>query len=88
MDVLQSIKEKLQQYEDWPILYMFKFIVPSDMQKIARVEALFSATAIVHRKESKNGRFVSITAKQHMHMPEQIIELYRKAAKIEDIMAL
>jgi uncharacterized protein len=88
MDVLNSLKDKLQQYNEWPIMYMFKFIVPSDIRRVAMVEALFADTAIIYRKESKNGKFISITAKQHMHVPEQIIDIYRQAAKIENIMAL
>jgi uncharacterized protein len=88
MDIFNSLKEKLEYYKEWPVLYMFKFIVPSDMQKVARVEALFADTATIYRKESKNGKFISITAKQNMYMPEQIIDIYKQAAKIEKIMAL
>ena len=88
MDNFNSLKESLQKIDGWPTVYMFKFIVPNDLGAIARVEALFAPQAIVYRKESKNNRFISITAKQLVHSPEQIVDIYTQAAKIENIIAL
>jgi uncharacterized protein len=88
MDILSSLKQKLLLNDKWPLPYMFKFIVPSDMKKVAQVEALFDEKALVYRKESKTGKFISITAKQDMYVAEQIIDIYKQAAKIENIVAL
>lgn len=88
MNNLVSLREKLDQNQKWPLNYMFKFIVPAHIEKIALVESLFDETAVVYRKESKSGRFVSITAKQSMENSGSIIEIYHKASTIENVMAL
>lgn len=88
MNKLQSLKEKLNLNEKWPLIYMFKFIVPAEMDKIAKVEALFDQHATIYRNESKTGKFVSITAKQKMDNSDQIISIYQKAYSIEQIVAL
>ncbi|TVQ88282.1 MAG: DUF493 domain-containing protein [Bacteroidetes bacterium] len=83
-----SLREKLNYYKIWPVNYMFKFIVPAQMDKIARVEALFKDEAVIYRKESRKGNYISITAKQNMFSAEQIINIYKEAGKIEDIVPL
>ncbi len=88
MERFHSLKEKLNVYKNWPLVYMFKFIVPAEIEKIAMVEALFNQDATIYRKESKTGKFVSITAKQQMDNSDQIISIYKKAYSIERIVAL
>lgn len=88
MAEFESLYQKLSQNKEWPISYMFKFVVPSDMSLIARVEALFSAQAVIYRKESRSKRYVSVTATELMESAEHIVEVYRKAAQIENIIAL
>ncbi|MFN3555395.1 MAG: DUF493 family protein [Bacteroidales bacterium] len=88
MQNLNSLREKLIINSHWPLLYMFKFIVPAQMESIARVEALFAPEAIIYRKESRNKRFVSITAKQQMASADHIIGVYQQAGQIPGIMAL
>ncbi len=88
MNNLHSLQQKLEIQKNWPMDYMFKFIVPAEIEKIAMVEALFSDQAIVYRNESKTGKFISITARQQMESPEHIIAVYEKAQSIENIMAL
>ncbi len=88
MSQWNSLRAKLNHFKKWPQNYMFKFIVPSEMDKIARVESLFHESAVIYRKESLKGNFISITAKQNMDNAEQIIEIYKQAAKIENIVSL
>ncbi|KAA3652473.1 MAG: DUF493 family protein [Bacteroidetes bacterium] len=83
-----ALKEKLENSGEWPRVYFFKFIVPSDNQKLAQVEALFGPEAQVSLKQSSKGKFVSVSAKELMLSADGIIERYEKAAKIEGLMAL
>ena len=84
-----SLKEKLEKGFDWPRVYLFKFIVPSDNQKIAQVEDLFnSKEAQISMRSSKKGNFVSVSAKEMMISPDKVIQRYKEAAKIEGIMSL
>ncbi len=86
---LNRIRETLGASQSWPGVYMFKFIVPSDNEKIAKVEALFNAeTSEIRRSESKNGKYTSITAKELMLNPDKVLECYQKASEIEGLIAL
>ncbi|GGH74234.1 MAG: DUF493 family protein [Bacteroidetes bacterium] len=86
---LESLRQKLDEMETWPTLYMYKFIVPADNQKVAQVEALFDTKeSQVTTRTSKNGNFVSITAVEMMISPESVIDRYKQAEGIEGLMSL
>ncbi len=83
------IRKTLDATHDWPALFMFKFIVPSDNEKIAQVESLFNATtAEIRLRPSKNGNYTSITAKEIMLNAEAVLERYEQAGKIEGLLSL
>lgn len=83
------IKRALDQHHDWPAVYMFKFIVPSENKKIALVEALFnSKTAEIRSTQSAKGNYTSITVKEVMTSAENVLKCYEKAAEIEGLIAL
>lgn len=84
----KTLREKLEASGDWPRVYFFKFIVPSDNQKLAQVEALFGPEAKVSLKQSSKGSFVSVSAKELMLNVDGVIKRYEDASKIEGIMAL
>lgn len=84
-----NLLEKLKADCEWPAVYMFKFIVPSDNEKLAQVENLFDTKeAEVRRRQSSKGNYVSITATEMMLSAEKVIERYREAEAIEGIISL
>jgi uncharacterized protein len=85
---LDRFKQKLLESMTFPSVYMFKFIVTSEHRNIALIENLFGAEADIHTKESGKGKYTSITAKQVVMTVDEIIEIYKKAAKIKGIMFL
>ncbi|MFT5596624.1 MAG: putative lipoic acid-binding regulatory protein [Flammeovirgaceae bacterium] len=86
---LVKLKIALDQVHDWPSMYLFKFIVPSENQKVAQVEALFNAdTAEIRLRQSKNGKYTSVTAREVMTSAEEVIKCYEAAYKIEGIISL
>jgi len=87
-DFYNNLEEKLNDQHTWPSVYMFKFIIPSDNKKLAQVEALFGAEAIVTTKQSSSNKFISITAKEMMIGASEVINVYKKAALIEGIISL
>lgn len=87
-EVYDSLKKKLEEQFTWPQVYMFKFIIPADNKKLAMVESLFGNEAILVNRQSKNNKFISITAKEMMLSPTEIIAIYKKAEKIEGIISL
>ncbi|CAI8159060.1 MAG: Uncharacterised protein [Cryomorphaceae bacterium] len=87
-DPWKGLREKLEE-RNWPAVYLFKFIVPADNQKVAQTEGLFdSKTAQIELRKSKTGKFVSISAKEMMMDVDSVIQRYEEAVKIPGLMAL
>lgn len=85
---LEKFRQKLIETSSFPSVYMFKFIVASENRKIALVENMFEPEADIHTKESANGKYTSITAKQVVVSADEVIEVYKKAAEIKGIIFL
>jgi len=81
----RSFKEKLDANHNWPSVYMFKFIIPK--QQEAEIYKLFDPKDI-RKKASRGGNYLSITAKIKMGSSEDVMEIYREAYKIKDIISL
>jgi hypothetical protein len=87
-DIYANLKEKLEEQGGWPQPYLFKFIIPSDNQKLAQIQALFGENAQVTTRQSKTNKFISISAKEVMISPDEVIKVYKKAGEIEGVMSL
>jgi putative lipoic acid-binding regulatory protein len=83
----EALRKQLNELQ-WPSLYMFKFIVPSDNKKIAQVESLFGDDAEVKHQPSSNGKYTSITAREVMLSVDDVLMVYQQASAIEGIIAL
>lgn len=81
-----KLRELLNKENNWPKVYMFKFIIPADNHKIALVESKFSDEAIMLHKESSNGKYFSITVKEVMLDADSIISKYKEMEGIEGLM--
>lgn len=86
---IERIKKTIDETHEWPSVFMFKFIVPSDNVRIAEVEALFNTqTAQIRMNASRNGKYTSITAHEVVTDAENVMDVYKKASKIEGLIAL
>lgn len=83
--IYDSLKEKLDEQYSWPMLYMFKFIVPEGKQE--KVVSMFKTHELSTRK-SKHGNYVSLTAQIFMRSSQEVIDIYKKASSIEGLIAL
>ncbi len=83
--VYASLKQKLDEQFAWPMLYMFKFIVPEANKD--KVIMLFNKHDVSSRN-SKNGNYVSLTIQMFMMSSEDVIDVYKKASTIEGLIAL
>lgn len=86
-DPYEKLREQLLLL-DWPSVYLFKFIVPNESEKVAKVTALFESPADVNLQPSKTGKYISVGAKELMIDSESVINVYKKASKIEGIIPL
>jgi len=88
-DFYQKFDDRLNETTEFPSNYTFKFIVPTDNKRIAEVQRVFDgARPQFQMKESKNGRYTSVTAVVYVLDSEQVIHYYKEASKIEDVMML
>lgn len=85
-----KLKDQLQQSANWPAEYLYKFIIPTDVNKIAILEAIFdNMGAVINTTESKNGNYTSVSINIFMRNPDAVIEKYLEVAeKVEGVISL
>jgi len=87
MGQFDKLKAQLEK-EEWPNLYFFKFIMPSDNEKIAKITELFNEDSDMTIRPSRNGNFTSISVKEVMIKSEDVIKIYEKASLIKGVIIL
>jgi len=85
--VFDKLREQLA-LQEWPDIYLFKFIVPNTPDMLARATNLFGDTAEITFHESKTGKYISVSAKELMLNVDSIIDVYERAAEIKGLIAL
>jgi hypothetical protein len=83
-----GLRAKLEQQKGWPMVYLFKFIIPNDNQKLALAQELFGPEAQVQINKSRTGKYLSISAKEMMLSPDEVVKRYERASSIEGVIAL
>jgi hypothetical protein len=86
-EVYDSLRVQLE-IQEWPNVYLFKFIIPNTSQNLAKTSALFSDTAEISINTSRTGKFVSVSVKELMLNVDSIINKYLEAGKIKGLIAL
>jgi len=86
----KKLKEQLLDTTIWPSEYLYKFIVKSDLKKIAEVENIFdNLGAIINTKESSNGKYTSISINVKLKNPDAVIAKYKEVAEnVEGVISL
>ena len=86
----EKLKAQLYDTTLWPSEYLYKFIVLSDKEKILQIESLFNNLgAVIKTKESKNGKYTSVSINVLMKNPVAVIEKYKEVAeKVEGVISL
>jgi putative lipoic acid-binding regulatory protein len=85
-------KLKLQLYDTaiWPTEYLYKFIVLSNGTGVKYIEDLFNDIgAVINTKESKNGKYTSVSINVRLKNPEAVIAKYKDVAEnVEGVISL
>jgi len=87
-EFLKRLEEQLNSHGPWPQVYMFKFIIPDNNRNYAILRSIFGDESKFSVRHSSAGKYISITVKEMMIDPAEVIERYRRAAIIEEIIAL
>lgn len=85
MDDLESLKKKLEETHDWPCVYTFKCVIPSDQRN--RFLKVFPDHTPAERP-SRSGKYVSMTLEWQATSSEEIIGVYREASTIPGALLL
>ena len=87
-DFVQRLEAQLTNHGKWPQVYMFKFIIQNNNRDYAILRHIFNEDSLLTSRNSRNGKYISITVKEMMMDPAEVMDRYRQAAQIEDIIAL
>lgn len=83
------LKEQLLENTNWPSNYLYKFIVPTDDERIAQIQDIFDNTgAVIESKKSKNGNYTSLSITVNMKDPDEVIKKYKEVAVVEGVISL
>ncbi|TDQ17170.1 hypothetical protein DFQ04_1822 [Algoriphagus boseongensis] len=80
-----GFKERLEAAGQFPMLYMFKFIVPNGRE--GEVGELFPKNEM-SLKPSSGGKYVSTTIQMMVDSADQVIAIYEQASEIEGVISL
>jgi putative lipoic acid-binding regulatory protein len=88
-DFYERLRLELNNNTSWPTKYLFKFIVPNDQFKIDKVENAFNNMgAVIDTKQSKTGKYTSISINVQMQNAQNIIDKYLEVSTVEGIISL
>ena len=88
-DFYERFQKQLEESQNWPGLYMFKFIVKSNSEQIVKLKALFkNPSEGVSLVNSSKNKFQSLTITIEMKSPLDVIEIYKKASEFEGVIIL
>src|SRR5690606_42055313 len=89
-DLYKKLREQLRLTANWPAEYLYKFIIPTDIHRIAILESIFdNMGAVINTVESKNGKYTSVSINILMRNPDAVIEKYLEfAEKVVGVISL
>ena len=83
------LKEQLLENTSWPSTYLYKFIVPTDEERISQIHNIFDNTgAVIESKQSKKGTYTSLSITVHLQNPDEVILKYKEVAVVEGVISL
>ncbi|MEA1787135.1 DUF493 family protein [Arenibacter sp. GZD96] len=85
----KRLKIQLAESSTWPSNYLYKFIVPSEAEKIKQIQTIFDNTgAVIETKKSKNGTYTSISVTVNCKDPDAVIQNYKEVGEVKGVISL
>ena len=84
----EKLLELLSENKNWPLKYMFKFIVENEGGKVDQVVSILPKYGQLTFNHTENLKYVSVTCVAQMNSAEDIIEITSKAGEIKGVIAL
>lgn len=84
-DSFKNLRELLENEYNWPANYQFKFVALSeDIEKV--IEKVGDGD--VSRKNSRTGKYVSVTIEKRISSTQEVIEVYKRVSKVKSVISL
>ena len=88
-DFYSRFYDQLNDSQNWPGKYLFKFIVKSESPYLNELKTYFKlADAIIIEKHSSKKSFISLSVNVKMKSPEDVIKIYKKSSKLNGVIVL
>ncbi len=84
-DWWDRFQKLLDDQNEWPTDYTFKFIAPA--ARVDELKAVFGQVDLSVR-ESRKGKYQSVTAVMNMHSSDEVVAMYHAVGKIDGVIAL
>ncbi len=85
----KRLKEELLRTSSWPADYLYKFIVPTDAEKIKAIQNIFDNTgAVIESKKSSKGKYTSLSITVCLKDPDAVIFHYKEVSKVDGVISL
>ena len=85
----KRLKEELLLNTSWPSDYLYKFIVPTDDDKINRIHKIFDNTgAVIDLRRSSKGKYTSWSITGNLKNPDEVIVKYKEVGRVEGVISL
>ncbi|MCM4162820.1 MULTISPECIES: DUF493 family protein [unclassified Arenibacter] len=83
------LKDQLAESSQWPSNYLYKFIVPTDTEKIKQIQDIFDNTgAVIESKQSKNAKYTSLSITVNLKNPDEVIRKYKEVGQVKGVISL
>ncbi len=74
-----KLKSQLENTSTWPSIYLYKFIVPTDVDNTG---------AVIETKKSKRGTYTSLSVTVNLKNADAIIKKYKEVGEVEGVISL
>lgn len=83
------LKNELLESTSFPTRYLYKFIIPTSEAKLAQLKEVFKDTdAEITTRPSSSDKYTGVSVNVSLKNPDEVIEFYKEAGKIEGILSL
>lgn len=88
-DFYSRFYDQLLESQEWPGVYLFKFIVKAESPHLNTLKSYFdNDVSQFSEKQSSKKTFTSLSVKVKMETPDSVIQIYKKASTLEGIITL
>lgn len=88
-DFYLRFEEQLLESQDWPGMYMYKFIVKDGSNEIDQLKKILdNYDGKSSFKSSSSNKFISVTFEHFASSPADVIKVYKEVSVIDDIISL